>query len=276
VLASVLPGLRELRAPLAAGFLWLTVLWVILADEVPSSDEATGALERLYRLEPVISDLGRAAVASVAAYLVGSILIDLQGQLGRVAIRVDVLGGRFYQRVPITDAGYRIRNGLLEERGWPGFTRPRHEESAAEVEQRADERAPYVAESSRWIDRNREVLKTRMLDVSPTLHTEVDRPDAEATFRMALWPPLALLVIYLAVSASAAWFAAVLIPALLAWQWISLRQRANDALFAAIAARAELKDMFLNGVDRGVAERLSEDSAAAEETPLAARHSGPQ
>jgi hypothetical protein len=40
---------------------------------------------------------------------------------------------------------------------------------------------------------NRDLLKTRVLDVSDALHAEIDRPDAETTFRMATWPPLAAL-----------------------------------------------------------------------------------
>ena len=42
MLASVLPGLRELRVPLSAGFLWLLALWFAIEPTLPAVDEASG------------------------------------------------------------------------------------------------------------------------------------------------------------------------------------------------------------------------------------------
>jgi hypothetical protein len=84
MVSSVLPGLRELRAPLAAGYLWLVTAWLVLGDKLPTAMEVKPApLDRLYRLEPVLSDVGLAVVASVVAYVVGSIAIDVQVRAGR-------------------------------------------------------------------------------------------------------------------------------------------------------------------------------------------------
>jgi hypothetical protein len=91
-----------------------------------------------------------------------------------------------------------------------------------------------------YLDSNRELLKTRLIDASESLHSELDRPDAEATFRMALWPPLTTLIVYLALEVSPWWWFALVVPALLVWQWISLRRKANDKLVAAFVARDEL------------------------------------
>ena len=82
MLSNVLPGLRELRAPLAAGYLWLTWSWLVWGDDLPTRAEVSGPLARLYALEPVVSKLGVAVVASVGAYIVGSIAIDMQSRLG--------------------------------------------------------------------------------------------------------------------------------------------------------------------------------------------------
>jgi hypothetical protein len=94
--------------------------------------------------------------------------------------------------------------------------------------------------TAEYIASNRDLLKTRLLDASQPLHSDLDRPDAEATFRMALWPPLAVLVLYLTVNVSWVWAFALAVPLLLAWQWISLRRQANAALVAAFVARDEL------------------------------------
>jgi hypothetical protein len=193
VLAGLLPGLRELRAPLAAGYLWLLLLWLAFGDEFPSAGEVhPGPVERLYQLEPVISSLGLAVVASVGAYVVGSIAVDMT-----VAI------GRFFSsglsKVGLGDYGL----------------------------DRAD------AE-------RREMAKVRLLDESAALHAEVDRPDSEASFRLALWPPTLALVIYASASIDPLWIFGLVLPLALAVQWLVLRRRANAALRVAAAARPSI------------------------------------
>jgi hypothetical protein len=78
-----MPGLRELRAPLAAGYLWLLWFWLAFGDAFRIDDQVSGPLKRLTDLDPLVSDLGRAVVASVAAYVVGSIVLDAQAVLAR-------------------------------------------------------------------------------------------------------------------------------------------------------------------------------------------------
>jgi hypothetical protein len=93
MLTNVLPGLRELRAPLAAGYLWLVFAWMVWGGELPNKDDPKAApLEQLYKLEPIISTIGLAVVASVAAYVLGSIVIDVQTAIGRGAAQLSVRG----------------------------------------------------------------------------------------------------------------------------------------------------------------------------------------
>src|SRR4051794_39467976 len=55
MLGNVLPGVRELRAPLAGGYLWLVFAWVVWGDKLPSKGaEKADALDRLYRLAPIV------------------------------------------------------------------------------------------------------------------------------------------------------------------------------------------------------------------------------
>jgi hypothetical protein len=68
VLLNILPGLRELRAPLAAGYLWLLVGWLAFGDaELPR--HAREFLEEF-------RGLGDAVALSFAAYLLGALLSD--------------------------------------------------------------------------------------------------------------------------------------------------------------------------------------------------------
>ena len=76
MLSSLVPGLRELRAPLAGGYLWLISIWLIFGDALPgrSEVEQSGPLNRLYELEPLISTFGLAVAVvglGVALLLAG-------------------------------------------------------------------------------------------------------------------------------------------------------------------------------------------------------------
>jgi len=73
MLTSVLPGVRELRAPLAAGYLWLLALYIALEPLVPGQAQATGVWGSLLKLEAVASPVGLGVAITFVAYLVGSI-----------------------------------------------------------------------------------------------------------------------------------------------------------------------------------------------------------
>ena len=77
MLTSLLPGLRELRAPLAAGYIWLLAWWLAFEPRLADRAEATDLLQSLYRLDDALSGFGLAAVASFVAYLAGSLSMTL-------------------------------------------------------------------------------------------------------------------------------------------------------------------------------------------------------
>lgn len=78
MLAQILPGLREARGPLASGFLWLLVGWLILHKRVANADGEIGeAVELLQNLPEAV--LGGAA--AFTAYIVGSISGDIFGPI---------------------------------------------------------------------------------------------------------------------------------------------------------------------------------------------------
>lgn len=66
MLASVLPGLRDLRIPLTAGFLWLVVLWLIFYPIIPSRDDAKDLIAAIYDL---IGALGSAVILTVLTFI---------------------------------------------------------------------------------------------------------------------------------------------------------------------------------------------------------------
>jgi hypothetical protein len=84
VLASLLPGVRELRAPLAAGYLWLLAAWLLFYDNVPSKEEASGAVDALCGLNDAATAIGLAIALSFLAYIIGSLSQALTDSLVRV------------------------------------------------------------------------------------------------------------------------------------------------------------------------------------------------
>jgi hypothetical protein len=74
MLSSLMPGLRELRTPLAVGHLWLANVWILLGAPLPKAQPTTGAISSVWTLGSYIGKPGVAAVIAFAAYLVGSFL----------------------------------------------------------------------------------------------------------------------------------------------------------------------------------------------------------
>jgi hypothetical protein len=74
MLANLLPGLRELRTPLAVGWTWLVVLWVALGSSIPTDRSGIGLVQSLL---DATSFLGKTVVLGVlafVAYLLGSLM----------------------------------------------------------------------------------------------------------------------------------------------------------------------------------------------------------
>ncbi|MFC9498435.1 hypothetical protein [Streptomyces sp. NPDC056982] len=74
MLASLLPGIRELRTPLAAGYMYLLSLFLLLASRVPTESEARPPLSHIYDAVGWMGKPAAFAVGTFVAYLVGSVL----------------------------------------------------------------------------------------------------------------------------------------------------------------------------------------------------------
>lgn len=87
VLGSILPGLREIRTPLAVGYAWILVLYLAVLYRLPDPAHATGPLADAYRVGRLVTPVGIAVAASVAAYLVGVIVLPLTSALTKTVLR---------------------------------------------------------------------------------------------------------------------------------------------------------------------------------------------
>ena len=80
MIASLLPGLREIRAPLAAGYIWLVFAYFVIGKPTQVND-APGPFQELLEVLPALGTTATAIAISFIAYLIGSVSQDLFGQL---------------------------------------------------------------------------------------------------------------------------------------------------------------------------------------------------
>jgi hypothetical protein len=82
ILANALPGFRDLRAPVIAGYMWLIFVWLLVDPNLSHRPSSTlgGAL---YDLGNRVGHVGIAVAVSVAAYLIGTVSQVATSMLGR-------------------------------------------------------------------------------------------------------------------------------------------------------------------------------------------------
>lgn len=271
MLASVLPGLREIRAPLAAGFVWLAFLWVCLGSQMPSADEATGLLKRVYDLSAYVGVPSTLAALTFIAYLVGA-----TWEVTAVGAKRFV-GGLL--AVKFGDGSWIRRTAAMSfEAGYSPDTFVSRD-TRARLDAYLDERSREVAMSDKVrVERATALLKTlkiapavengtlqmsanyysRLLLLDETegigrslqsendaIFAEYDRLRAEGRFRLRLATPTILLIV--AASYQTSWFGLCLvaIPLLL---WLAGRRdirAANDLLMRQIA-NGKVESVWMN------------------------------
>jgi hypothetical protein len=87
--ATVLPGVRYIRTPLTVGYMWFLVLWLAIGHQLPTPSRASGMLADIFRIAHAVGPAGTAVAVSVAAYVVGILLVPLSFKL------IDVSGTAF-------------------------------------------------------------------------------------------------------------------------------------------------------------------------------------
>lgn len=84
VLTNLLPGLRDLRAPLSAGVIWLFAIWLAVEPELPPEGHAEGVLASVAALKDELSMVGLGAALTFLAYLLGSLAEGILTVLGNL------------------------------------------------------------------------------------------------------------------------------------------------------------------------------------------------
>jgi hypothetical protein len=271
LLASILPGLRQVRAPLAAGYLWLVVLWVLFEPVFPARATADGLAASFYRAAELLSLAGLGIFLSFAAYLLGSLSSSALTPLLQRLLRPGESGWRTplspQARAALEQVVKGTQNQLVSALAFGGIEVDRFLDAHIVADERGLEHAPskirregaFVpplgslrpvdSDSKRAARLARTVLddldvvaKTRLLGRDQELYAEVDRNRAEVEFRFAVIPPI--LALALASGARGGWWLLlVLALAGLALAWglfvdgVRAEKTANQILLQAIADR---------------------------------------
>jgi hypothetical protein len=110
VIASILPGLREIRAPLAAGYVWMLGLWLVAAPNLPVQPPTSGLYADVYRLAKYVGTPAVIAGISLVAYLAGVLSIAAFNAANAASARVPLP-----ERIESALPGYRSRRRVDEE-----------------------------------------------------------------------------------------------------------------------------------------------------------------
>lgn len=204
MLASLLPGLRDLRVPLSVGYMWLLAAWLLMSDEVPRSrPQDGGTVDHIYELGEIIGRPGVLAAVSFIAYLLGSFLLFSP------------------QRAAVTLRAAGVRGRTLEE-----FAEWIKQQSRTVNHTEVDQIGS--GQSRRF--------ETKLMVANERLHGDFDRLRSEAELRVNVALPLLVLSVILAAQLN--WFFAFggLVSVILCYQGLQRARAAQEVVLQALMA----------------------------------------
>ncbi|WP_372670037.1 hypothetical protein [Amycolatopsis kentuckyensis] len=218
MLASLLPGFRDVRSALVAGYMWFCAGWLLIGHYHPPP---AGLLARpAVELLELFGTGGRLAVISVLCLLIGEVTSRLvQAFFYRVCLG-------YLRRLTADDLDHRPRGLLSVFRPVSGRAVARVR-SRARKEYRKHQEATVSDASPRGEDRfevDRRAIEAlgevlhmspRLIVAKPELHAEFGRIKAESEFRDAILLPLPILTVAVCANLSAPpWLEAAIVVAI--------------------------------------------------------------
>ncbi|MFJ8957715.1 hypothetical protein ACIRJL_10540 [Streptomyces sp. NPDC102383] len=236
MLANLLPGLRDVRAPLSAGCIWLLTLWLVFEDRVPTQQRARGLWASLYRLGDVVGPAGVLASGAFLAYLIGAMLavrvVTVNAQEAPRAARFWDASRTITPRV--SRLAFNDLVGFLQDKG--RLPPPESEANAGGGVER--ERGPRLMANlaARDILGETRQLRTKLLIASYDLFNEYDRAVGEAEFRKNVAYALVGLAAALSWLHSPWWSLLLVVSARLYVTGVVSERSANDVIIQAVVA----------------------------------------
>jgi hypothetical protein len=204
MLASLLPGLRDVRTPLTVGYLWLFTAWLVFGEHVPKSrPSGNGLVAQLFDLGGLLGKVAPIAALSFIAYLLGALLtIPVESRfISRLLTKI----GNYSIDTRLTTDEYNRRQidlavEFAEQVRLSRETKQQLEISASDARaldrlginyQSADAHGPddlVLTDSALYLRAND--LRARLLIANQQMYGEYDRLAAEASFRVNMTLPL--------------------------------------------------------------------------------------
>ncbi|MFJ9605280.1 hypothetical protein ACIRS1_02855 [Kitasatospora sp. NPDC101176] len=254
MLMNLLPGLRDLRTPLAAGYVWLVGLWFLLRDHAPARKGATGIALSAYKLIDIVGSPALLAAGSFVAYVVGSSVSITPGRLRKQIFTWGglSLGRKIFRSVPLAQDMGPDEPPL--EVPLQGHVPPFVDHGSlynlrGHLWEMAREAAPeFYAGSARedlgWEGTEQDIIQN-LSDVSmhlqigkPELYQDYDRMASEASFKVNVGLAIGVLSVALTAASGNLWYAILLAPvAIMMRSGIHRQQSANNLLVAVITSR---------------------------------------
>jgi hypothetical protein len=270
---SLLPGLRDLRTPLAVGYLWLAAAWLLWGDEVPEEQDATGLARSAYQFVGALGAAGSLTALTFVAYVLGAVL----------SLQYVVSGARRPWRRKPPDPATALQGNLARRLGIGFVSEGTAEVLADHIHKRVahsthddptlariaclpqGRHRPEVVEGGIYLqlrDELQELVTKLGLLPKDRLWEEYDRKSAEAEFRVSVAVPLAVVIAVAAVIDSG-WIAVGLVfPAIFLVQGLRRGQEARSEVFLAV-----VQDVIHSYVLDRVGPVPKEDRATAPDEP---------
>ncbi|GAB2447599.1 hypothetical protein HD599_001633 [Conyzicola lurida] len=281
MLASLLPGFRDLRVPLATGFLWLVVVWLATYPVIPTLDEASGLAEEVYRILGALGPAALVAVLSFVAYIIGVLLVRPGTAIVQFLLRVVPTSGRRLSMASSIESRQLARKVALNMVRAGVSLPPELSEMQPYVERRGMREESDLSENelvsriaatlTTQMYMEISLVATRLLADSRDLFDRYDRAEAEAAFRFGVALPL------VAISALLPWrldldgwgFAVIiavgfLVAGALILEGTRKQIESNDAIFQAVFSdKADFPSIEAARTD--IAQALALEQQRAEE-----------
>jgi hypothetical protein len=194
MLSSLLPGIRQLRAPFVAGVISMVAVYLLLDKQIDTLIQPSAADPGVETIVSLLGLGGRLAVGAIAAYLVGSLILQA---IDYIRYFEERFKGWMTKKYNFVDWAAKSEEWTL----WSRLAIPFSRSSLVRLVARCEFDPNLIEAVQSDIRRGRG--KGRLLVVSKDLYLEYDRLEAEAEFRRAVaWPGLILLV---ALVASLSW-----------------------------------------------------------------------
>lgn len=239
MLTSLLPGLREIRAPLASGSLWLVLGWMWISVPPGPPDDVGWPLGPLLAVADVFDVLGGGIVLAFSAYVVGALLDTLWEYPLRHAPLPTRLSNRGRESL---DLYLRSEVPALEEKASRAFKLDAHGVTRTLELNGFDFLIPHRSPEDGTLIRQShmtepprmalelEGVKIEMMSNAKELFSYIDRLEAEADFRLAVAFPILAIVSLMASMDSGLWAVLLGPVSLLIVSSFTKRRMAGDAL----------------------------------------------